>query len=183
MQFCFEHIFCSGKWLPLWSYSLWDWYIHILYKTEKVKEIEIVRLALNRLSLFWFYVILILVGYLMPIPVYVYILYCYDQQNKHICTQDHNNDTIKTSDTVLWKNTPLTLFERVRNGYSKVLLRQRWVGGWTELQYVDPNSYGHNSVSFWRCPWCNVYHRRKWTRWLEFKSQTRLIAFHIALIP
>ena len=35
----------------------------------------------------------------------------------------------------------------------------------------------------WRCPWCNGYHRRKWTRRHEFKSWTRLIAFHIALIP
>ena len=34
-----------------------------------------------------------------------------------------------------------------------------------------------------RCPWCNCYRRRKWTRRLEFKSWTRLIAFHIALIP
>ena len=33
------------------------------------------------------------------------------------------------------------------------------------------------------CPWCNCYRRRKWTRWHEFKSWTRLIAFHIALIP
>ena len=35
----------------------------------------------------------------------------------------------------------------------------------------------------WRCPWCNGYRRRKWTRRHEFKSWTRLIAFHIALIP
>ena len=34
-----------------------------------------------------------------------------------------------------------------------------------------------------RCPWCNGYHCRKWTRQHEFKSWTRLIAFHIALIP
>ena len=33
------------------------------------------------------------------------------------------------------------------------------------------------------CPWCNGYRHRKWTRWPEFKSWTRLIAFHIALIP
>ena len=33
-----------------------------------------------------------------------------------------------------------------------------------------------------RCPWCNCYRRGNWTRWLEFKSWTRLIAFHIALI-
>ena len=36
---------------------------------------------------------------------------------------------------------------------------------------------------FGRCPWCNGYRRWKWTRWHEFKSRTRLIAFHIALIP
>ena len=35
----------------------------------------------------------------------------------------------------------------------------------------------------WRCPWCNCYRRRKWTRRYEFKFWTRLIAFHIALIP
>ena len=34
-----------------------------------------------------------------------------------------------------------------------------------------------------RCPWCNCYRRKKWTRRHEFKSWTRLIAFHIALIP
>ena len=34
-----------------------------------------------------------------------------------------------------------------------------------------------------KCPWCNGYRRRKWTRRHEFKSWTRLIAFHIALIP
>ena len=33
------------------------------------------------------------------------------------------------------------------------------------------------------CLWCNGYHRRKWTQQLEFKSWTRMIAFHIALIP
>ena len=32
-------------------------------------------------------------------------------------------------------------------------------------------------------PWCNCYRRRKWTRRHEFKSWTKLIAFHIALIP
>ena len=34
-----------------------------------------------------------------------------------------------------------------------------------------------------RCPWCNGYRRRIWTRRHEFKSWTWLIAFHIALIP
>ena len=39
------------------------------------------------------------------------------------------------------------------------------------------------TVILWRCPWCNGYRRREWTRRHEFKSWTRLIAFHIALIP
>ena len=30
----------------------------------------------------------------------------------------------------------------------KVLLCERWVGDWTELQHIEPHSYGHNSVSF-----------------------------------
>ena len=34
-----------------------------------------------------------------------------------------------------------------------------------------------------RCPWCNGYRRREWTRRHEFKPLTRLIAFHIALTP
>ena len=34
-----------------------------------------------------------------------------------------------------------------------------------------------------KCPWCNGYRRRKWIRRHEFKPWTRLIAFHIALIP
>ena len=37
--------------------------------------------------------------------------------------------------------------------------------------------------SLWMCPWCNGYRRRKWTRRNDFKSWTRFIAFHIALIP
>ena len=34
-----------------------------------------------------------------------------------------------------------------------------------------------------RCPWCEGYRLRKWTRQYEFESWTKLIAFHIALIP
>ena len=34
-----------------------------------------------------------------------------------------------------------------------------------------------------RCPLCNGYRRRKWTRRHEFKSWTKKRAFHIALIP
>ena len=34
-----------------------------------------------------------------------------------------------------------------------------------------------SSSALWRCPWCSRYRRRKYTRWHEFKSWTRLIAF------
>ena len=37
-------------------------------------------------------------------------------------------------------------------------------------------------LGFEACPWCNGYRHRKWTQRQEFKSWTRLIAFHIALI-
>ena len=41
----------------------------------------------------------------------------------------------------------------------------------------------HVLIYFWRYLWCNGYRCRKWTQRYEFKSWTRLIAFHIALIP
>ena len=44
-------------------------------------------------------------------------------------------------------------------------------------------SFESFSQQRWRCLWYNGYRRRKWTRWHEFKSWTRMIAFHIALIP
>ena len=40
----------------------------------------------------------------------------------------------------------------------------------------------HHPIKF-TTPWCNCYRLRKWTRRHEFKSWTRLFAFHIALIP
>ena len=49
------------------------------------------------------------------------------------------------------------------------------------MKHWSSNNDGHKKKK--RCPWCNGYCRRKWTRWQEFKSWTRQIAFHIALIP
>ena len=49
------------------------------------------------------------------------VLHNYDQLYIHICMQNHNDDTIKTSDTVLLKNIPLILlkgFERVTKGFT-----------------------------------------------------------------
>ena len=37
--------------------------------------------------------------------------------------------------------------------------------------------YWHTHNALWRCPWCDGYRRRKWTRGHEFKSSGRLMAF------
>ena len=54
------------------------------------------------------------------------------------------------------------------------------------LKLVDKFTYLGSSISSTKHginTWCNGYRRRKWTRRHKFKSWTRLIAFHIALIP
>ena len=45
----------------------------------------------------------------------------------------------KYSSHFIWKGS---------KGLVKVLLWEGWVGDRTELQHIDPHSYGHNSVSF-----------------------------------
>ena len=53
---------------------------------------------------------------------------------------------------------------------------------WVSIPLSVSGMYGSEEII--KCwPWCNGYRRRKWTRRHEFKSWTRLIAFHIALIP
>ena len=59
-----------------------------------------------------------------------------------------HNDTMKTSDTVLRKNIPLTLFERVCVWVG--------VGDRTELQYIDPHSYGHQCCVFLVLQGCSI---------------------------
>ena len=55
--------------------------------------------------------------------------------------------------------------------YKSLLVDQHW---------ICPSIGVHKRIL---CPWCNGYHCRKWTQRHKFKSWTRLIAFHIALIP
>ena len=55
-------------------------------------------------------------------------------------------------------------------------LMDGWMDGWRERECV---CVWEREIKVW----CNGYRRRKWTRRHEFKSWTRLIAFHIALIP
>ena len=59
-----------------------------------------------------------------------------------------HNDTMKTSGhSSLEKYTSHFIWKGLK-GLLKVLLCERWVGDWIELQHIDPHSYGHNSVSF-----------------------------------
>ncbi len=55
--------------------------------------------------------------------------------------QNHNDDTIKTSDTVLWKNIPLTLLKGL-------CVRGSWSANKDCNIMTPPHSYGNNSVSF-----------------------------------
>ena len=54
----------------------------------------------------------------------------------------------------------------------------------TNVQYSNTTyDINERTKHFFIIVWCNGYRHRKWTRWHEFKSWTRLIAFHIAIIP
>ena len=52
---------------------------------------------------------------------------------------------------------------------------------WRDADTLSRRSYYY--ICTWRCTWNNDFRRRNWTQRHEFKSWTRLIAFHIALIP
>ena len=55
--------------------------------------------------------------------------------------------------------------------------------GLSELACLRSKAYLLILPTTRRCPWCNAYHRRKWTWGYKFKSWTRLVAFHIAQYP
>ena len=62
--------------------------------------------------------------------------------------QNHNNDKIKTSDRVLLEKYTSHFLWKSSKGLLKGFNVWEGVGDWTELQHIDPHSYGHNSVSF-----------------------------------
>ena len=81
-------------------------------------------------------------NYLEPVKKYktvICMLYSHDQLYKHICLQNHNDDTIRRATQFLEKYTSHFIWKGcVWEG----------VGDRTELQHIDPHSYGYNSVSF-----------------------------------
>ena len=91
----------------------------------------------------------------------------------------------KTFTDKLWKLNIAYIRPR-RSCKNQVFLNKRW----TRISRNKPKHIWSSILLQevwrlfpWRCPWCNGYRHRKWTRRPEFKSWTRLIAFHIALIP
>ena len=59
-------------------------------------------------------------------------------------------------------------------------------GAWDNARLTKVEKRGETEMVHYfemRYSWCNSYRHRKWTRPQEFKSWTRLIAFHITLIP
>ena len=100
---------------------------------------------------------------------------------------------VRTSDVLLrllhnWRSKDKyirnVLFWTPKYGGSRVVWPARI---FVNLHFTDTicnlESLACHTTHSWRCPWCNGYRCRKWTRRHEFKSWTRLIAFHIALIP
>ena len=61
--------------------------------------------------------------------------------------QEHN-DAMKTSRHSSLEKYTSHIIWKGSKGLQKVLLCERWVGDWTELQHIDPHSYGHIGVSF-----------------------------------
>ena len=78
---------------------------------------------------------------------YICILYSHEQLYIHICMQNHNDDTIKTSGHSSLEKYTSHFIWKGSKGLRQVLLWEG-VGDWTELQHIDPHSYDHNSVSF-----------------------------------
>ena len=70
--------------------------------------------------------------------------------NNYTYTYTYRNifNTIKTSGHSSLEKYTSHFIWKGSKGLLKVLLCERWVGDWTELQHIDPHSYGHNSVSF-----------------------------------
>ena len=65
----------------------------------------------------------------------------------HICMQKHNDTTKTSGHSSLEKYTSHFIWKGLK-GLRRVLLCERWVGDWTELQHIDPHTSGHNSIFF-----------------------------------
>ena len=85
-------------------------------------------------------------------------------------------------------STSKNIFDNHKEFYNEAIHNSEYKN---ELKYLEANRHqniwdnkiGNNRTNNNINMWCNGYRRREWTRRHEFKSWTRLIAVHIALIP
>ena len=75
------------------------------------------------------------------------VLYSHDHYTYTYTCRNIFNTIKMNGDTSLEKYTSHFIWKGSK-GLLKVLLCERWVGDWTELQHIDPHSYGYNNISF-----------------------------------
>ena len=117
-------------------------------------------------------------------PIHIFTTFTHLNTCILICMQKYSQHNKDEQTQFFRKIYPLTLYSKmVTKGLWKVMC-ERWVGDWKKTAtYWPPALPAITALLSWRCSWCNGYPCRKWTQRLEFKSWTRMIAFHIALIP
>ena len=121
------------------------------------------------------------------------MLYSHEQRYIHVCMQKHIQHNKDEQTQFFWK-IYLSLYLKGSKGLRRVLLWERWVGDWTELQHIDPHSSGHSSVSFpfsWAAQpgawgpsfiamWFSFQHLL--SNWLELPVHLVILVFYAHLI-
>ena len=98
-----------------------------------------------------------------------------------IAITNYNGDSVSSRNIPLWIFTSAKVFNPTVNS-TLLFFMVSSMKFMTSSDILD--ILRQSIIQFcWRCPSCNGYRRRKWTRRHEFKSWTWLTAFHIALIP
>ena len=156
------HEYGNGKLKLEYKYFrvLWGRFIFILMKTKQTEHIILFRVVPCVVDLMPPYNILYSISFNVEADIVcqdiagdcwktLRLLYSHEQLYIHIyiCMQNHNDDTIKTSRHSSLEKYTSHFIWRGSKGWLKVLLWEGWVGDRTKLQYIDPHSYGHNSVS------------------------------------
>ena len=129
----------------------------------------------------------ILLAYDLPKETVAAIMMLYRNMKVKVCSPDGDTYNFNIVAGVLQGDTLASYFFIIcldymlrtfidwmkENGFKLTKERSR--------RYPHINNY---RLHWWHwCLWCNCYRRRNCTRRHEFKSWTKVIAFHIALIP
>ena len=78
----------------------------------------------------------------------------------------------------IWYSFVISRSLAARESWLSAEIQSAYTKAPTDLDIQQPLHYAY--IYVWitgRCPWCNGYRRRKWTRRHEFKSWMRLIVF------